>query len=720
MTMSAPHSRNIDLSSAAGISWRFQPDDGEWHAIQVPAGGWRAQGFTCDAGRYHAEIPIPADATGQVVRVAFDAVNFGAEVFVGSDEAHLTHVASHLNGWMPFTADLTPYVTPGKTIVLHVNVTGRNVYRRDGKYLIPQGATWFAGLAEGILRGITLQILPPIYIDDIFVRTNVAEDSLQSEVTLVNTTSDTTAVQLRGQLTSWNGSVYTYPHLPDVTVTLAPGERRVVALGRIAWGLGPASYWWPNVPYQCGYQSQLHQLSVTAVTDRYSADTATQRFGFRQFEAQGCHYYLNGVRCNLRGDNQQEANFGTDAYGIFPGFGPPTADNPGWPQAVDNLLRVNFNVMRIHQIPATPYMLDVCDELGLMIVDESPVRGSECQEDFVAGRHNMIAADRALVRRDRQHPSIVLWSAGNETWGERGLMLACLAAIMAEDDTRPIIADGVDDLGWPIINMQHYVGEGFRSGQLGVLPEFGGQPRTDRPYGETECVWPMDNSWQGFAWMATCTRIRRLKVNADIRNYVLNNAWSNYVPGQSPEFQYLEKQIKRMQWTMEPPFSPSICPALPDMWHHPLIHLMQQCFHPVAICDVQFDDVNKRSNAQGDWPVTKPTLRAGAEVARELAVFNDEFAGEVVTVGWELRRGSATGPVHVYGQFILRIPLGEYRRRTVTFTVPEEPGEVFLVMYTAKDGQQRFVEEHVSFLVDHARENMNAMDDEAKQCGEVG
>ncbi len=691
--------KKVDISSKAGIQWQFHPEGGDWNEIQVPAGGWRTQGHACDAGTYRAEIPVPADASGQVVRVAFAAVNFGAEVFAGPDEAHLTLVTEHLNGWLPFTADVTSFTTPGRTFSLVVKVKGRKKYLRDGKYLIPQGATWFDGLADGIIRGIELHILPPVFIEDIFIRTNVSEDYLQPEVTLINATAKTAVVKLEGKLSSANTLNFPYPELPAIAVNLAPGERRTVDWGRTGWGLGTASFWWPNVPYKPDYHAQQHVLNFAATAEGVCEHSETRRFGFRQFETKGCHYLLNGVSCNLRGDNQQEANFGTDAYGVFPGFGPPTAANPGWPQAVDNLLRVNFNVMRIHQIPATPYMLDVCDDLGLMIVVESPVRGSEQQEDFVAGRENMIASDRELVRRDRNHPSVVLWSAGNETWGQRGLMLACIAAILAEDDTRPVIADGVDDLGWPIINMQHYVGEGYRGGQLGVLPEFGGQPRSDRPYGETECVWPMDNSWQGFAWMSTCTRIRRMKGNADIRNYVLNNAWSNYVPGQYAELQFLEKEIKKMQWTMDPPFATTIRPALEDMWNHPLILLMRKCFNPVAVCDVRFDDANKRSNENGDWPVIKPPLRAEALETRELAVFNDEFSGEEVQVTWELHCGRANGPLHERGTFALRIPLGEYRRRNITFTVPKENGNLFLILFSEKDEMERFRDEMICFEV---------------------
>lgn len=90
--------RTIDLSSAAGIRWQFQPEGGDGGDIRTPAGGWRTQGHTCDAGIYRAEIPIPAEAADHVVRVASAAVNFGAEVFVQLDSGCSLKVAEPVTG----------------------------------------------------------------------------------------------------------------------------------------------------------------------------------------------------------------------------------------------------------------------------------------------------------------------------------------------------------------------------------------------------------------------------------------------------------------------------------------------------------------------------------------------------------------------------------------------------------------------------------------------
>jgi len=686
----ATETQVVDVSSAAGTAWEFQPEGGAWKSILVPAGGWRAQGYTCDAGTYRASITIPASAAGRQVKLALAAVNFGAQVSAGVDDSHLTPVASHINGWMPFAADLTSLAVPGGKLLVQVEVQGRKKFMVKGKYTVPEGATWCPSLEEGIIRGITLELLPPVHIDDVWVRASRGPDTLRAQVTLTNDTNTAATVALQGTLSSAAAGPGTtkgmdYPAVPAAQATLAPHRSQTIDLGTIAWPLGAASYWWPNVPYRADYVAQLHQLAVTAQVEGQAVHQVIQRFGFRTFAAVGNHYELNGIPCNLRGDNQQEADFGTDAYGVKKGFGPPTADNPGWPQAVDNLLRLNFNVLRIHQVPATPYMLDVCDQKGLMLVAESPLRGSEGGEDYKNGKDNMLNMDREMVRRDRHHPAIVIWSAANE-WKDP--IRDAIPVIQAVDDTRPIIADGVGDMGPDVINMEHY-----KNG-LGGMPVKGGEPRADRPYGETEAVWFADNSWQGFAWMATTVRTRRLLGNADLRNYVLNNAWSNYVPGESDQTEIIEVKVKNFGNG-----SREILPALADPWNHPNIRLLQQCYHPLAACDVEFDQKNARSNVQGQWPVYKPRLASGTHVVRKLAVCNDEFAGEDLALRWELRRGTKAGAVLASGEQALHIPLGHIARPEIAFDAPAEPAEVVLLLRVLKDGKERFVEDQLVFRV---------------------
>lgn len=703
----AANTIEIDLSSDAGFKWEFQPEAGEWTSIQVPHGGWRKQGHKCDAGTYRLHLPIPAEARGQAIQLYFEAINFGSEVYVGKDEASLQLVSKHCAPWMPVQVDLTGKVTAGETCLIVVKAFGRNKYQHERlsmhwgwggdfethpvkQWMVPEAAAWLVDIAEGIIRGVRLRILPAIHLSEPFIVTSVATGTIQSFAKVHNITGQPIKGLIRQKLASADGRSFAYAKLPEIPFTLNPADERRFDLGSIVWGLGRESYWWPNVPYQQGYRPVLHNLELEVVVDGQVVHSHTQRFGFREFTWKGSSFFLNGIKCNLRGDNQQEANFGTDAYGVHPGFGKPTPGNAGWPGAVDTLLRLNFNVMRIHQVPPTPYMLDVCDELGLMIIDETPVRGSEGAEDWVGGWENMIAVVREMTLRDRNHPSVIIWSAANEIWNNRPLCLALQGAVWSADWTRPVIIDGISDAGPEIINMNHYVGG------LGVFPEQGGERRSDRPYGETECVWPMDNALQGFAWMATSVRHRRLKGNADIRNYVLNNAFPNYVPGQTPEQQLLEKKVKNIVNWSQVTSGMEILPVIEEPWKHPNIILMQKCFNPCTASDLKYDHENRLSDDQGNWPTKKQQLALNASVRRRIAVFNDTFEGDKVTLTWQTRFGGRTLESAARE---VQIPFGEHVELPIEFRTPAEAGELQLVLSVSKNGHVIFNDDQIIFML---------------------
>ena len=341
-------SQSIDLSSVTGQTWEFRPEGGEWRPIRVPEGGWKTQGFVTSEGAYRTQLHLPAYPPGSVVRMAFAAVNFGAAVLAGPDEDHLRKIAEHLNGWMPFYADLTAIARPGEKLMVEVEVRGRGAYLLpNGKFSIAEGASWFPGLADGILRAVELQVRPSVHIENIHVVTSRNPDTFHADVELANAGDKPQKVTLKGTLRSLTGGAVPYPRVVSITATVPAHSTSNLSFAPVPWPLGPGSYWWPNIPYRSGYRARLHELSVQLSSNSEIIDSARQRFGFREFKAVGNHYELNGVHVNLRGDNQQEADFGTDAYGIKPGFGKPTPSNGGWPETVDNLQRLNFNVLRI-------------------------------------------------------------------------------------------------------------------------------------------------------------------------------------------------------------------------------------------------------------------------------------------------------------------------------------------------------------------------------------
>ncbi|MFL6115554.1 MAG: sugar-binding domain-containing protein, partial [Catenulispora sp.] len=363
--------QSVDLSG----TWSFTPAGQGTTSIMVPGGGWYKQGFT-NVGQavYSRSITVPDSGQPQSVWIEFGVVNHQATLSVDGRT-----VGTQITAYTPSKFDITAYVTPGSTHTISVDVKGRNALKTSsGNYLVPVAADWCEAIPQGIFRSAFLRVYPAVFVSDAFVRTSVANQTLTYDVSVTNTSGSSRSVTLTGSLASDNGTSFSYPAPPSVTVTVAAHSTAKVTVGPVAWNLGTTSYWWPNVPYRSGYRAQLHNLSVHAATDDGHTSDATYRFGFREFTQNGAYYYLNGVRANLRGDNLQGADFDRinnagagDAYDTLPGFLAPSSGNGGWPQAVDNLQRLNYNVVRIHQEPASPYMLDVADEMGLMIIDET-------------------------------------------------------------------------------------------------------------------------------------------------------------------------------------------------------------------------------------------------------------------------------------------------------------------------------------------------------------
>ena len=664
--------------------------------IQVPGGGWLKQGWTkLSVAEYSRTVRVPSIKGPQTTRVAFGAVNHRATLYVDGRK-----VGTQVTAYTPSVFDITRYVTPGRSHDLRVLVEGRKaLVGPDGRYTVPEGASWSDDVAQGIFRSANLEVYPAVRISDTVVRTSVQDRTFTYDVEVSNATAKAQKVRLSGGLDSWNGAKWTYPGIPSTTVTVPANSTRTVTVGPLRWRAGAESYWWPNLPYAAGYRAQLHDLTLTASTpgQKISDSTSRTRFGFRESRQVGDHYELNGHRINFRGDSLQGANYDnidhhgrSDAYDTLPGFLKPSAGNGGWPKAVDNYQRLNFNVVRIHQLPGTPYMLDVADEKGLMIIDEPGIRGSNNRQNFVTGLDNMVKGLGDLVRRDRNHASVVRWSQSNEPvvgytdnpGAGPGFDETLYRTVMALDTTRPISTDSaVDGTG----DLPHDNYSVFCHYADGVYPA----PYTEsicagpvgKPQGQTEFVWPGDNTAQGAVWFSTGSLRMRAKGASDVRPYTLPDLWAAVVPGVKTSDMVIEWFYP---WGQQRPLYGE--DNLSDPWSNHHIQLIQRAFNPVAAVDTEFWDANKLSDTTGQWPTAPGQLFAGS-TTRAMTVFNDTLAGTRLDVVWRLRTGSAGGAVVDQGRIRRDIPLGTSAQVPVTFTVPTTDQPLFLELQVSKPGE---------------------------------
>ncbi|MEU4833889.1 RICIN domain-containing protein [Streptosporangium sp. NPDC023615] len=680
---------SVDLAG----TWSFTPAGRSTTSIKVPGGGWYKQGFTdVNEAVYSRTVVIPDSGQPQSTWIEFGAVNHQATLSVDGRV-----VATQTTAFTPSNFDISSYAAPGTTHTISVHVKGRGALKAaDGKYLVPVAADWSEAIPQGIFRSAYLRAYPAVRVSDAFVRTSVADRTISYDVSVTNSSAATRTVTLTGSLASDGAGSFSYPQLPQRTVTVAARSTAKVTVGPVAWNLGTTSYWWPNVPYRPGYRAQLHRLAIHAATDDGRTSDATYRFGFRESTQNGEYYYLNGVRVNFRGDSLQGADYDRvnnggkgDAYDTLPGFLPPSPGNGGWPQAVDNYQRLNYNVVRIHMEPASPYMLDVADEMGLMIIDETAIRSGA--QNFVAGRDNMVAHARALTLRDRNHPAVIRWSQINEPSfnnnDSQQFEQDLYAAMNGNDGTRPISIDaapGADSASrYPAMNypnfaiFAHYLDGTGRYGEaLNRVP--------GRPDGEGEYIWPACSTKQGFTWFATATLAKRGKDASDLRPYTLLSAWAGVVPG-----------VRTTDFTTEEGSRPVYgADNLTDPWSNSQIQRVQAAFNPVAAVDLPYWSASGASDSNGTFPLPQavPSYARNATVTRNITVFNDDLTDTSVNFTWTARLDDPTGAVIASGNTNLTIPLGSRVTQPVTFTTPASGSRVYLVLTTTKSGTTTFTD----------------------------
>ncbi len=292
------------MVSIAG-SWTFTPAGGAATTIDVPGGGWVAQGFHVSSARYARQVTIPTLGAPQATLLELGAVNHQAALSIDG-----TMFATNTTSFTPSVFDITRAVTPGGQPMLTIDVKGRDALRNAAnRKLVPDAADWSPNIPQGIFRSASLRVLPVLHVSDAFVTTDVVNDTLRIAVSVTNSGTTAATGTVSVALSSFNCDALSYPTLPPQSVSVPAGQTVTVNLGPVGWGLGSSSYWWPNVPYVPGYRAKLHNAAVTVTNSAGAAHTFPVRFGFRQIRQVGTHYELNGVRVNLRGDSLQGADY---------------------------------------------------------------------------------------------------------------------------------------------------------------------------------------------------------------------------------------------------------------------------------------------------------------------------------------------------------------------------------------------------------------------------
>lgn len=382
-----------------------------WDRINVPA-DFAMEGKSAARALYQRPVTIPSSWRGSRVKLRFDEVASSATVWVGGEQ-----VGQHIGHFIPFEFDITDQVTFGAESIITVLAQKESIARRVSGYALHVGG--------GITRGARCFAVPEVHIAGFHVVTQFddayRDAQLEVDLRLVNQGElPFTGGEIEFALTDPNGTPIVCSPL-RVTV---PILRQHKALSRkIRLAVSTPQHWTAETP-------NLYRLTVSLVHGGSKQTQVERRIGFRELEVRGADLLVNGRPVKLRGSNRHLAH-PLRGRSITPEMARRDAEL---------FKAANCNFVRTSHYPPSEEFIQACDEVGLYVEEEAAFcffdyeRMRDLKQEDVT--RYVTYANMKIVERDRSHPSVVLWSIGNESkWGPH--FEAAARAVSQADPTRP-------------------------------------------------------------------------------------------------------------------------------------------------------------------------------------------------------------------------------------------------------------------------------------------
>jgi hypothetical protein len=321
---------------------------------------------------YKYKFLVPATWSQKVVNIVFDGSMTDTEVKINGKNAGPMHQGSFYR----FRYDISNLLHYGKPNLLEVTVA-----KHSGNSSVNAAERhcdfWIFG---GIFRPVYLEALPQMHISAVAIDAK-ADGSFNSEVHLKNINKN---LELFGQIYSLDGKKYGNPF----TVKIARGDS-VANLKSLTKDPG---LWTPETP-------NIYKIQFTLIDNGQPIHTITHRFGFRTVEfKERDGIYVNGTRIKFKGVNR---------HSFWPTSGRTTNKSLSISD-VQLMKDMNMNAVRMSHYPPDEHFIDVCDSLGLFVINE--LTGWHGKYDTEVG----IKLVKEMVARDVNHPSVVIWANGDE------------------------------------------------------------------------------------------------------------------------------------------------------------------------------------------------------------------------------------------------------------------------------------------------------------------
>lgn len=387
--------------------WSIEGEFSEFHSTK-PAGGALPAGI----GWYRKTFTIPESEADKVFFIHFDGIYRNSQVWINGHS-----LGKRANGYISFEYDLLPYLYFGeKENILAVKVD--NSFQPNSR--------WYTG--SGIYRNVSLIKTSPVHIKKwgVFIVT----PEIDSNNTLVDL-----SISLAGKSND-RSNIRIETAILDMTQKEVAKKSEQLILNKAAQKINQQLkitnplLWSPNKP-------NLYQANVQVFANNKMVDNYKVRFGIRYFCFNAdSGFYLNGKRFEIRGVN---LHHDLGALGA-------AVNRRAIERQLEIMKGMGVNAIRTAHNPPAPELLDLCDEMGFLVMDEAfdVWKKKKVKYDYNIDWDKNYEQDlRDLILRDRNHSSVVIWSIGNEIreqFDSSGISIAnkLVDIVKSLDTTRPV------------------------------------------------------------------------------------------------------------------------------------------------------------------------------------------------------------------------------------------------------------------------------------------
>lgn len=399
--LSAQNTEIVYLSgkdAAHTVDWDFYCTDGrnsgKWTTIPVPS-NWELQGFGTynyghdwkhdtivlgkEHGLYKHEFEAPANWKGRVVNIVFDGSMTDTKVKINGRSAGVVHQG----GFYRFKYDISDLLSYGETNLLEVDVAkhSSNLSVNEAER---QADFWIFG---GIYRPVFLEVLPRVHM----VRTAISPHADGSFESVVVVNDSSTSYNVEFELWEMNDGAPGKGSKKigqSITFTVPAGQARHSVTGQFP-GIEPWNPEWPK----------LYDLVITLKKNNIPLHEHVERIGFRTVELRPHDgFYINDTKVVFKGVNR---------HSFWPETGRALSDEHHKTD-IRLMKEMNMNSVRMSHYPPDQRFLDLCDSMGLFVMNE--LAGWQDGYDTIVGAKLV----KEMIFKDGNHPSLVIWNNGNE------------------------------------------------------------------------------------------------------------------------------------------------------------------------------------------------------------------------------------------------------------------------------------------------------------------